>query len=386
MTRVATSAAPLLALLLCAVAGACATGEARDGGEAGELPVAWTVADTPSMRAGAAETDALSAVSGAVHLPGGGVAVANSGFHRIDMFDASGTLVRRMGREGQGPGEFTYPAWIGLRGDTLRVWDMVQGRLTLFDTTGALIRTEQPVRDLGSFLRVAGQFADGSLLLVGAETPAWRKGAFRDSVLLVRVDMAAGTRDTLARVPGDEQFGSRSADGRGFEESTLPFGRRLAVATNGDRVYVGTGDTSAILSSADGGRWTAAASIPGPPRRVTRQDIDDHWERLITVGARANSGPTRAEGMQYPGEYPPYTSLVPADNGDLWVGIPSRPSQWTEAAQWMVFAPDGALRGTVRVPGRSRLLQVGDGWILAVDTDENDQETIVRYPLAAPRR
>lgn len=378
------SPAPRIAVvLLCAAGGACTSGEARDGG-AREVPVAWMVADTPVLRAGVAETDALSAVSGAVHLPGGGVAVVNSGFHRIDVFDGDGSLVRTMGREGRGPGEFSYPAWIGLRGDTLRVWDMAQARLTLFDTAGALIRTEQPVTDLGSFPRLAGQFADGSLLLVGAESAGWKDGAYRDSVLLVRMDMAAGTRDTLGRVPGDEQFGSRSENV--YEHTTLPFGRRLAVATRGDQAYVGTGDTSAILASPGGGRWTVAANMPGPERPVTRQDIDEYWEKLITVGARANSGRTRHKGIQYPDEYPPYTDLVVASNGDLWAAIPLRPSEWTSGGRWMVFAPDGTVRGTVRVPGRSRLLQVGDDWILAVDTDEDERETIVRYPLAAPRR
>ncbi|HST62781.1 MAG TPA: hypothetical protein VLK84_29010, partial [Longimicrobium sp.] len=121
---------------LLAASTACTSGEARDAGPASDLPAAWTVAEKPTLRIGASDADALGFVTSAVSLPSGGVALADAGMHRIDVFDAQGRRVRTMGREGRGPGEFTHPEWIGLRGDTLRVWDMVQARLTLFDTAG----------------------------------------------------------------------------------------------------------------------------------------------------------------------------------------------------------------------------------------------------------
>lgn len=372
-------------LALLAGAAACSSGEARDASPASNLPTAWTVADSPALRIGATEADALVSVSGAVTLPGGGIAIADGGTHRIDVFDARGRRVRSIGRKGRGPGEFDYPSWIGLRGDTLRVWDMIQARLTLFDTAGNLIRTEPPVTDLGSFPRVAGQFADGSLLLMGGATEAWRPGPFRDSLLLIRFDMAAGTRDTLARVPGDEQVGSRSEDGRGQLSNALPFGLRTLVAVRGDRVYLGTGDSSTVLSSADGKTWSPVAAVPGEPQRITRRDIDDYWAGIITRGSTRGAAVKRPEGLEYPAAYPPYDDVVAPSSGDLWIHLPSRPSQWSEGSRWIVFAPDGSVRGTVFVPGRTRVLEIGDGWILVSETGEDDRELVARYSLAAPR-
>jgi hypothetical protein len=341
------------------------------------------VADSATLRAGASDAEGLVSVTSAATLPGGGIAVADGGTNRIDVFDGRGRRVRTMGREGRGPGELTYPSWLHLRGDTLRVWDMVQGRLTLFDTAGAVIRAEPPITDLGSFPRVAGEFADGSLLLLGAASPQWRTGAFRDSLLLIRSNLALGTRDTLGRVPGDEQFGTRSSDGRMSETRMLPFGRRTVVAVRGDRAYVGTGDTPEILSTTDGRVWSRAAAVPAARRRVSRGDVDEYWARLITQGARAGSSRTPPEGLTYPAEYPPYADLVVAASGDLWVALPSRPVEWSQGTRWMVFAPDGAARGSVYVPRRTRLLEVGDGWILVAETDAEDRQLVARYPLTA---
>jgi hypothetical protein len=373
------------AAALLAGAAACSSGEARDAAPASSHPTAWTVADSATLRIGGSEADALVSVTDAIGLPGGGVAIADAGTHRIDVFDARGRRVRTMGRKGRGPGEFSHPSWIGRRGDTLRVWDMAEARLTLYDTAGRFIRTEPPVTDLGSFPRVAGQFADGSLLLMSAKDDAWRTGPFRDSLLLIRADMAAGTRDTLGRVPGDEQVGSRSPDGRGAVTSTRPFGRRTLVAVRGDRLYLGTGDTPAILSSSDGKAWTQALAVPGKPQRITRRDIDDYWAGIIVRGSGAGSREEPPEGIEYPAEYPPYGDLVAAAGTDLWVHLPARPSEWGKGSRWVVFAGDGSLRGSVYVPGRTRVLEIGDGWILVSQTGEDDQELVARYSLAAPR-
>lgn len=372
--------------VLLAITTAC-TSDAGGHTSAGtdELPTAWTVADSAAPRIGASDAEGLVAATSAVTLPHGGIAIADAGTHRIDVFDPRGRRVRTLGREGRGPGEFTHPFWIGVRGDTLRVWDMGEARLTLFDTAGRFIRTEPPITDVGSFPRVAGQFADGSLLLLATGSDAQRTGPFRDSLLLIRVTPGQGRRDTLNTLPGDEQFGQRSPDGRVSRTATLPFGRRTVVAVSGERVYVGTGDTSAILASADGRAWTAAGAVPGERRRVTRQDIDDYWARLITRGAGAGSPRTPPEGLEYPAKYPPYTDLRVAPSGDVWVRLPSRPSEWTEGGRWMVFAPGGSVRGTVHVPGRSHVLEVGDRWILVAERDADDRQLVSRYSLAAPR-
>jgi hypothetical protein len=371
------AARALLVLLLAACGAEPADGDAPGGGE---LPSAWTVAPA-GLRIGAAEdgSDALAFVTAAVRLPHGDIAVADAGSHRVDVFDAAGHRVRSLGREGRGPGELSHPSWLGVRGDTLLVWDMVQSRLTRFDTAGTLMRTDPPLTGLGSFARVFGQRDDGSLLAAASASAEWRPGAYRDSMLVVWI-RPDGRRDTVASVPGDEQFGTRSADGRVSESTTRPFGRRTLVAAQGRRVYVGTADAPAILATLDGRAWDTVASLPGAPPAVTRKDVDDYWALLLASGTRSPAGPP--EGVEYPARFPPYGDLRVAPDARVWVALPVRPSEWSVGSRWLVFAPDGALMVRVEVPGRTRMLQVTDRWILVVDTDPDGRQTVIEYALS----
>ena len=104
----------------------------------------------------------------------------------------------------------------------------------------------------------------------------------------------------------------------------------------------------------------------------------------MVQGSSSGSPAKRPEGIDYPEEYPPYADVQPAPGGDLWVLLPPRPSEWRVGSRWIVFAPDGAVRGTVYVPGRTRILEIGNGWILVSETDQDDQQLVARYTLAAP--
>lgn len=342
---------------------------------------AWTVATPAGMRIGGSDANALLFASAALQLAHGDVVVADAGNHRLDVFNAHGRKVRTLGRSGRGPGEFSHPSWIGVHGDTLLVWDMVQSRLTRFDTAGTLIGTDPPITDLGSFARIIGRRDDGSLLAVSASEGEWRPGAYRDRLLIVWMRPDGG-RDTVAVVPGDEQFGTRSPDGRVTETTSLPFGRRTLVAAHGGRVYVGTADSPAIIASADGKVWDTVAWVPDTPGLVTRNDVDDYWVKLRVTGARSQARPP--DDIQYPRRYPPYTDLHVARGGDTWVALPTRPAEWSVGGRWLVFAPDGKLRGRVDIPGRNRILQVGNDWVLVAETDPDERQMVAKYSLSPP--
>jgi hypothetical protein len=79
-------------------------------------------------------------ITSAITLPGGSLAVANSGTSQIRYFAATGTFIRSIGRRGQGPGEFSgAPLYLHARGrDTLLVYDTGNLRLTVLDAQGAV--------------------------------------------------------------------------------------------------------------------------------------------------------------------------------------------------------------------------------------------------------
>ena len=71
----------------------------------------------------------------------GGVLVAESREAAVKVFDAEGTYVRTIGRDGAGPGEFRS-AWLAVRGDTLLVQDPQLARASTFlISDGTLLAT-----------------------------------------------------------------------------------------------------------------------------------------------------------------------------------------------------------------------------------------------------
>lgn len=109
--------------------------------DAQSAPV-WIVNPTPVTAIGLADGPAdqeLAGVSGARRLADGRVVVANGKPLELRIYDAHGAFLRRIGRMGDGPGEFRgrldlLPAG----GDSLLVYDQGNQRLSLFGTDGKL--------------------------------------------------------------------------------------------------------------------------------------------------------------------------------------------------------------------------------------------------------
>lgn len=52
----------------------------------------------------------------------------------VTVLDSTGSFLRHVGREGQGPGEFTVVAGMGFAGDTLWLYDFPGTRTSFFDS------------------------------------------------------------------------------------------------------------------------------------------------------------------------------------------------------------------------------------------------------------
>lgn len=130
---------------------ACSPGESTGRSEE------WVVDLEPIQVLGVEEGPAeleLSRVSDAVVLPGGDILIANSGTSELRQFSGRSEFVRRVGREGQGPGEFSgSPLFLQLKApDTLVVFDTGNWRLTSIDTAGRFLASvDAASADLSTF-------------------------------------------------------------------------------------------------------------------------------------------------------------------------------------------------------------------------------------------
>lgn len=129
--RVAVLLSPVVAVLVVASA-------------SGQVP-AWRVTVKPVTAIGAlggAEAAELSGVTSALRLPDGRVVVANSSPLEVRVYDATGKFVLRLGRKGQGPGEYRGRITVHQApGDSVQVFDDALQRWTVFTVAGTLGRT-----------------------------------------------------------------------------------------------------------------------------------------------------------------------------------------------------------------------------------------------------
>ncbi|MBT8405716.1 MAG: hypothetical protein KJP18_17800 [Gemmatimonadetes bacterium] len=372
----------------------------------------WSIAPEPDAEFGDA-TDpagALHRVAALAPLPDGGVAVANGGSNEVIVFDPEGAVRDRLGREGDGPGEFRWLNGVLARGDSIVGVDGSRLRFSVFDPSGALARefSLDPVPGQPTGIRAV---AAGS-----SEIGVYREVAFTDKSAtgIIRlpgdvaiVDWAGGRSVPLE---GDFPGGAIFAipDGMG----TLPFGADLHLTGADGRVLVGAGERPEIREyGADGDlvrliRW-------GAPTRPVGESLQREWkeaqlasmeEELSSLPAEARQGALQKqrdfqERMLFPSSLPAHGRLLADPGGNLWVqryrtGLSDdTPTSWQgkrvgpEAPpdatpdRWWVFDPDGRWLGEVVTPPGLRLEVIVDDALWGVHRDAFGVETIRRHRL-----
>ena len=119
---------------------------------------------------GQSEHDSLQLheVSDAVLLPDGRLVVANAGAYELLVFDSTGRFSRRLGRKGDGPGEFSAGVTPRLYVTREALWATTGvGRVNRYALPSLELVSTEVLGVVGEAVRVAlvGAFADAALLL-----------------------------------------------------------------------------------------------------------------------------------------------------------------------------------------------------------------------------
>lgn len=368
----------------------CACGErtasAEQGGTADAAVAQWSLAGTPELRIGGTDADGgLHRVMDALRMRDGSIAIVNAGAHQVRVVAPDGVTLRNIGQEGNGPGEFQFPGWIGARGDTLVVADMLASRVSRFGPDGAHLESARFAEAAGLFPQVVGQYRDGTLLVAADEAvQARRSGVVRGRTALLRLRPDGTLLDTLTVVPSSDQFATTSPDGRRFKVESLPFGRRTVMAMHGDVLLVGTGESPAVRTIDSEGRARDLLEAAAEPRPVGPADIDAYWKNLVTIGGGPDGDDrTRPQGVPYPAVIPPYADLHVDQAGRVWVAESRLPREWSQPAPWQIFSPRGEPLAQIRLPARSVLMEAGTDWVLLRELDPDGRETVSLYRYSA---
>ena len=289
-------------------------------------------------------------VAGLARLEDGRVAVLSGGNRQLALFDASGRLIRTIGRSGRGPGEFSRPDHLQyIPPDTLAVWDSWFGPVSLFDPEGRLL--VRRTFDLGRITEGTGANAesprvplpDGSFVaLVAEEDPTFQPAPgsiFRlPAADAFRVD-AEYEAFAMGAWEGHEMW---------FPEAGIPsfpyyYLVDSHIAGGGDplAIYASNGDRNEIRQFAPDGRLLRIIRRTTEPVPVT-DGSRDGWLGVVP----ADRDPETLDAMAGRAFYPPVGALVVDAEGHLWV------REWSHSEsgmpdQWSVFGPDGRWLGVI---------------------------------------
>ena len=344
--------------------------------------------------------DGFTMVGGIRELSNGKVLVSDPMERTVQLVDlAAGTAVK-VGREGQGPGEYAFPGeLLPLPGDTTLLVDRMNRRFLIILPNGKTGEAIAYPGDLGLGVDPRYVDASGRIYFQGSALPA--NGRLEgnvtsaDSVPLLRWDRR-GRMDTVAflKLPVMSMNTSGSGGtGRVMIMRPQPFSPEDVWAVAGD-------GRLAIARVADFHiDWFGPArqKTSGPVNRFERlrvNEADKEAQRRAMRNPRmfVSAGPGGSRGAAPPPidlpepEYPEYKPPFPArsawvaPDGNLWL-LRSRLGG-DPIPTLDVFDGRGTLVGKVTLPRDRRIVGFGRNSVYMARTDADDLQWLERYSLS----
>jgi hypothetical protein len=329
----------------------------------------------------------LFRVTGARFLDDGSLAVGNNGSQEILVLDPEGRLNTRIGRSGEGPGEFREINRIDVDGSgALWVYDARLRRLTTFGTDGVVSGSRQlgspnpmtrllPLSVLDDHRVIALDWESSDFTVLGAR---------RDTTPLFVLDASGSVVDTLGEWPAQEwHYVALSENGqfRGTTRNEVGFG--LTLAHSGRSGYVALGSTDSLDVVVYGRHSQPVMSVQGSGggERVGSTELERWHADLADDASRASRTFLRTAILETPHRetYPAFGSLHLDSRHRLWIGVYPRPGQAEQ--RFIVLAADGTLWGVVDVPRTGEVLDIFDDRIAILRSTEVDEEFIEVFAI-----
>jgi hypothetical protein len=310
-----------------------------------------------------------------------------SGPPDVRVFDAAGSYLKTICREGDGPGEFRRIAglWVVLP-DTLIVYDVEQSRITVFDVEGSVVRTTffNPGVDSPGLAAVivVGRFSDGTYLARPNAYLRNAEGRSGRTLLAAERRRADGTVvDTISVLP-DIDFATCD----GGDHCPPIFGKRAVFLAHGDSYYTGMADDYSIDEYSVQGRLIRRIRLATVAVRVTEEMRTQFIEAQVLRLRRYSSEARIRQRL----EDRPVAEMLPAFDrpfildkaGNLWVKNYQLPSE--AVVSFRVFDTVGRFLGEVDMPPTFTPHVIGADHVTGVCRDSLDVESVVRFELVKP--
>ncbi len=342
-------------------------------------------------------------------LPNGKVIVADLTDKSVQMLDFATGQATKVGREGQGPGEYALPGGLlAMPKDETWINDMLGRRFLVVDASGRPIKTV-PLPGTGS----------GGVITVGLNNsrsdqsgriyfqappfnPTNPEAKSPDSLAILRWDGAKSTLDTAAWVLGQKANVSTSGGAQTGAIRVMVGGGKVftpqegwGVAGDGSIARVRPNPYQVLWYGPNAGKATVGPSQPYVPLPVTEADKQEVIEArkksrpmMVSVtggpGGQVRQGNGGANFQAPPPEFestkPPFTgnnAVLVTPEGEVWVAR-TRPAA-DKTPSYDVFDQTGKLTRKVTLNPRSTVLGFGKGTVYVVRTDGEDLQYLERY-------
>jgi hypothetical protein len=322
---------------------------------------------------------------------------------RLFLFDSAGTLVRRIGRSGQGPGEFSQGNGLIARADTgIAVLDARNARVSFFAANG----------DFRSSFTVPSGFSTSNGLLTDRSRAMYlrrpvtppREGEILGRMGLVRLQADYSFGDSLTPpdlpVPRDV-FLAVSPDGRSRSSTSSSHAASYFWDWHPDGFFVvGHGGKYEIVIARPDARPIVIRRV-APPVPLMPEERTEEKEQ-ITWNMRQTQPGWNWSGPEIPESKPPMLGLRMARDGNIWarVATPSEliptdqlppetekgppVSHFRSHAIYEVFAPDGRFLARIPMPPRTTMLHADGDYFWGISRDNDDLPSIVRFRIVPP--
>lgn len=361
-------------LLLVALLAGCGGG--------GEPPAALLGAYQPVRVANSPNSADLMGVNGLDVDARGNVYVADRS-SRLLVFSPAGAVLRRLGRKGQGPGEFDWLQGVRvLPGDSIYAFDVGLQRTTVFAPrsdraaysvnvgTSAMLFPYWAVPAASTrtiFAAYRASFGDGD-----GRGP---NGHRREVLRILNPDGSIQRDSVIVFAEAEALFLHGRVEGVTFN----PFGRQPVFALgSGDRLYAAwNGELSIGVYSATGRRIrTIRPAVAARPRPITAQDRDSVVTAL--AGTVPPAEVRRAFAAIGSESWPLFRDMVVDDADRVWLGLLGRHG---EPVHWTAFDQAGAPVASMDLPENVSLRVLRGRMAYGVELDQDDVPRVVIYEL-----
>jgi hypothetical protein len=341
----------------------------------------WTIDSIPSLVVSGSGGDyELTRVTDATLLSNGPLVVLDEGAHQASFFDGDGVFIRSVGREGEGPGDFSGLSGVfELRGDSVLIYDSWLRRATILDSAGAVARIATLPADLQApeVFPIAGDgFVAKTWSLAGFMDVA---GDYRAAYAIVRLGEDGGVLDTLAHMPAWNGYKVNTEDG-GYRDYAPLFPLDGHAAMRGSEVILGGAERMEYRTISPEGGLTSIVRAPSLDRPFEDAEVEAERAAMLRPTSSAELREV-VRGLPAPASRS-YGDLLVDAEGYVWLAAyASRRTHADDPVRWHVFHPEGAWQGDVVTPVRFTVFEVGVDYVLGVRRDEYDVQHVETLSL-----